>query len=416
MAFTYGLIGNPLGHSFSPQLHRMLGDYSYELRPLEPDQLEDFLLHESFQGVNVTIPYKKAVVPYCARLTERARAVGNVNTLVRQPDGSLLGDNTDLYGLQVLARQAGVELRDKKVLILGSGGASTTAQAAARLAGAREIVVVSRQGPESYEGLAQRQADAQVLINATPVGMFPKAAAMAADPRDFPALEGALDLVYNPLRSAFVQAAQAMGIPAQGGLTMLAAQAKAAAEAFTGKSDGEEKVDRLCAALLEQRRSVALSGLPGAGKTTVGALLAQAMGRPFFDVDQQIEEEAGMAVPQIFERHGEAYFRELEVQVTARAGAATGCVVAAGGGAPLRPENRFALRQNSFVVWLQRDLDQLATQGRPLSAGGPEALARMLEQRAPIYRQTADFSLSAAGGPEQTAQAILEVFHETACH
>lgn len=416
MAFTYGLIGYPLGHSFSPQLHQMLGDYPYELRPLKPEQLEDFLLREPFLGVNVTIPYKKAVIPYCARLTERARAIGSVNTLIRQPDGSLLGDNTDLYGLQTLTRQAGVEMGGKKVLILGSGGASLTAQAAARLAGAREIVVVSRQGPESYEGLARRHADARIVINATPVGMFPQSAAMAADPRDFPALEGALDLIYNPLRSAFVQAAQAMGVPAQGGLTMLAAQAKAAAEGFTGKPIGEEQVERLCAALLAQRRNIALVGMPGAGKTTAGALLAQAMGRPFLDLDQQIEEAAGMPIPQIFERYGEAHFRDLEAQITARAGAETGCVVAAGGGAPLRPENRFALRQNSFVVWLQRDVSQLATQGRPLSAGGPKALGQMLERRSPLYRQTADFALTATGGPEQTAQAILEVFHETACH
>lgn len=416
MAFAYGLIGYPLGHSFSPQLHQMLGDYPYELRPLKPEQLEDFLLREPFLGVNVTIPYKKAVIPYCARLTERARAIGSVNTLIRQPDGSLLGDNTDLYGLQTLARQAGVEMGGKKVLILGSGGASLTAQAAARLAGAREIVVVSRQGPEPYEGLARRHADAQILINATPVGMFPQSAAMAADPRDFPGLEGALDLIYNPLRSAFVQAAQAMGVPAQGGLTMLAAQAKAAAEGFTGNPIGEEQVERLCAALLAQRRNIALVGMPGAGKTTAGALLAQAMGRKFLDLDQQIEEAAGMPIPQIFERYGEAHFRDLEAQITARAGAETGCVVAAGGGAPLRPENRFALRQNSFVVWLQRDVSQLATQGRPLSAGGPKALGQMLERRSPLYRQTADFALTAAGGPEQTAQAILEVFHETACH
>ncbi len=280
MAFTYGLIGRPLEHSFSPQLHKMLGDYSYELRPLEPDQLENFLLHESFLGVNVTIPYKKAVIPYCARLTERAQAIGSVNTLVRQPDGSLLGDNTDLYGLQFLARQTGVETRGKKVLILGSGGASLTAQAAARLSGAREIVVVSRQGPETYENLDQRHPDAQVLINATPVGMYPHAGQMAADPAAFPALEGALDLIYNPLRSAFVQSAQAMGVPAQGGLAMLAAQAKAAAEVFTGRPIGEEKAEQLCAALLKQRRNIALVGMPGAGKTTVGALLAQAMGRP----------------------------------------------------------------------------------------------------------------------------------------
>ncbi len=415
MALTYGLIGCPLGHSFSPQLHRMLGDYPYELHPLEPDQLENFLLHEPFLGVNVTIPYKKAVIPYCARLTERARAIGSVNTLVRQPDGSLLGDNTDFYGLQYLARRAGVEMGGKKVLILGSGGASLTAQAVARQAGAREIVVVSRQGPENYENLARRHPDTQVLLNTTPVGMFPQAGQMAADPAEFPALEGALDLVYNPLRTAFVQAAQAKGIPAQGGLAMLAAQAKGAAELFTSQTIGEEKVEQLCASLLGQLRNIALIGMPGVGKSTAGALLAQRMNRPLLDLDQLIEQKAGMPIPQIFEQHGEAHFRQLEAEVTAQAGARTGCVIAAGGGAVLRPENRRALRENSLVIWLQRDLNRLPTEGRPLSAGGLEALEQLLRQREPLYRQTADRVLSVSEDPEQTAQSILEVFYETAC-
>lgn len=415
MGFSYGLIGFPLGHSFSPQLHRMLGDYPYELRPLEPDQLEQFLLHEPFLGVNVTIPYKKAVIPYCARLTDRARAIGSVNTLIRQPDGSLLGDNTDFYGLQYLARQAGVEMQGKKVLILGSGGASLTAQAVARQAGAREVLVISRQGPETYQGLARRHADAQVLINTTPVGMYPHAGQMAADPAEFPALEGALDLIYNPLRTAFVQAAQDRGIPAQGGLAMLAAQAKGAAELFTGKAMDEEKVAQMQAALLRQMRNIALIGMPGAGKSTAGALLARRLDRPFLDLDQLIEQRAGMPIPEIFQRYGEAHFRDLEAEVTAQAGARTGCVIAAGGGAVLRPENRRALRENSLIIWLQRDIGRLATQGRPLSAGGPEALARLLGQREPLYRQTADRALLVQQDPEQTVQSILEVFYETAC-
>lgn len=422
MAFTYGLIGEKLGHSFSQQIHRQLGDYSYELHPLPPHELGAFLQAGRFQGLNVTIPYKQAVIPYCAQLTESARLIGSVNTILRLPDGTLRGDNTDLYGLEYLARRTGVAMQGKKVVILGTGGTSLTAQAAARRAGARQIVVVSRSGPETYQGLAERHGDAQVLINTTPVGMFPQCGALAADPRAFPALEGALDVIYNPLRSAFVQAAREASLPAGapavacgGGLPMLVAQAKAAAEQFTGSPIADSRIEAIYADMMRSMQNIVLVGMPGSGKSSVGALLAQRMGRPFIDLDDLVVQQAGKPIPQIFAQEGEESFRRYESEAIRQAGAHNGCVIATGGGTVLREENRVAIRQNSFVVWLHRDLEKLPTDGRPLSAGGLEALRALLRQRALHYGRTAQLDVRNDETPEQTAQMIWEAYNEAAC-
>lgn len=416
MALEYGLIGETLGHSFSPQIHAKLGGYAYDLHPLPPEALDDFMRRRPFRGINVTIPYKKAVIPYCSQLTPAAQAIGSVNTIVRLADGTLRGDNTDLYGLMSLARRAGVIMEGKKVVILGTGGTSLTAQAAARQLGARQIVVVSRRGPETYEGLAGRHADAQVLINTTPVGMYPQGGPMAADPRQFPRLEGAMDVIYNPLRTAFVQAARSMGIPAAGGLFMLVAQAKAAAEQFLGRPLDDSSIQAIHRDLAGQLQNIVLVGMPGSGKSSVGALLAQRMGRPFLDLDSLVEQQAGMAIPQIFAQQGEEAFRRLEAQAMAQVGARTGCVIATGGGTVLRPENRQAMAQNGFVVWLQRDLSLLPTEGRPLSAGGPEALEALLRQRSPLYRAASHYAICNSGPLQQTAELIMEAFYEAAGH
>lgn len=419
MAFTFGLIGEKLGHSFSQQIHRQLGDYSYELHPLPPQELGDFLRHGAFRGLNVTIPYKQAVIPYCAQLTEGARLIGSVNTILRLPDGTLRGDNTDLYGLEYLARRTGINMAGKKVVILGTGGTSLTAQAAAKRAGAREILVVSRRGPEAYEGLAARHGDAQILINTTPVGMFPHCGEMAADPRQFPALEGALDVIYNPLRTAFVQAAQeaslppdAPALPSGGGLPMLVAQAKAAAEQFTGQPIPDSRIEEIYGAMLRDLQNIVLVGMPGSGKSSIGALLAQRMGRPFIDLDALVVERAGRPIPQIFAEEGEEAFRRYEAEAIRQAGARNGCVIATGGGTVLREENRVFIRQNSFVVWLHRDLEKLPTDGRPLSAGGLEALRGLLRQRALHYGRTAQLDVCNDGTPEQTVDTILEAYNE----
>ena len=340
----HGLIGNPLGHSFSPQLHRALGGYDYALWPLTEPQLEPFLIKREFSAVNVTIPYKKAVIPYCAALTEEAQQIGSVNCLRQEPDGTLLGHNTDLYGLLYLAGRAGVQLKGKKVAILGSGGTSLTAQAAARKEGAREVLVVSRRGELTYERLLKEHRDTEVLINTTPVGMFPHEGAYAVDPSPFPHLEGALDAVYNPLRTAFIQKVEDMGLPCSGGLPMLAAQAWAAARFFTEEDIPEEKLEKALKELELSLANLILCGMPGSGKSSLGALCAQQLGRTFVDLDTEIEKAAGCSIPEIFQKEGEEGFRRRETEALRHFSREKGLVLATGGGTVLRAENQGLLR------------------------------------------------------------------------
>lgn len=412
----YGLIGNPLGHSFSPQLHRALGGYDYALWPLTEPQLEPFLTKREFSAVNVTIPYKKAVIPYCAALTEEAQQIGSVNCLRKEPDGTLLGHNTDLYGLLYLARRAGVQLKGKKVAILGSGGTSLTAQAAARKEGAREVLVVSRRGELTYERLVKEHRDTEVLINTTPVGMFPHEGAYAVDPSLFPHLEGALDAVYNPLRTAFIQKVEDMGLPCFGGLPMLAAQAWAAARFFTGEEIPEEKLEKALSQLELSLTNLILCGMPGSGKSSLGALCAQQLGRTFVDLDAEIEKAAGCSIPEIFQKEGEEGFRRRETEALRQLNREKGLVLATGGGTVLREENQGLLRQNGLCVWVRRPLESLPTQGRPLSQGGLEKLQAMYQAREPLYRKVSRAILENTGTLQEGAEKLREVFYETAHH
>ena len=412
----YGLIGNPLGHSFSPQLHRALGGYDYALWPLTEPQLEPFLIKREFSAVNVTIPYKKAVIPYCAALTEEARQIGSVNCLRKEPDGTLLGHNTDLYGLLYLARRAGVQLKGKKVAILGSGGTSLTAQAAARKEGAREVLVVSRRGELTYERLLKEHRDTEVLINTTPVGMFPHEGAYAVDPSLFPHLEGALDAVYNPLHTAFIQKVEDMGLPCSGGLPMLAAQAWAAARFFTGEDIPEEKLEKALKELELSLANLILCGMPGSGKSSLGALCAQQLGRTFVDLDTEIEKAAGCSIPEIFQKEGEEGFRRRETEALRHFSWEKGLVLATGGGTVLREENQGLLRQNGLCVWVRRPLENLPTEGRPLSQGGLAKLQAMYQAREPLYRKVSQAILENTGTLQEGAEKLREVFYETAHH
>lgn len=409
----YGLIGESLGHSFSPWIHKQLGGYDYQLCPLPPQQLEAFLCARDFLGINVTIPYKKAVIPYCRVLSETARSIGSVNTIIRCKDGSLYGDNTDLYGFLTMARRAGVSLRGKKILILGSGGTSLTVQAACRLEQAASVIVISRHGENTYQDLP-RHMDAQVLVNTTPVGMFPHNGETLCDLNDFPLLEGVLDVVYNPLRTALLRDAQNRGIPCSCGLPMLVAQAKRAAELFMGHPLEEDRLEPVLNKLFLRQCNVILVGMPGSGKSTLGAMLAKRLDRPFVDIDEEICRETQKSIPAIFEEEGEAAFRALERQMIGRYGAQTGLVIATGGGAVCDPRNEEPLRQNGWIVHLQRPLPLLATAGRPLSQNA-EALARLWLQRSPLYEAFSDFTAENTAAPEQTAQMILEAFYEITC-
>ena len=398
----YGLLGEKLGHSFSPQIHRDLAGYDYQLLPTPPEAVEDLFARRAFQGLNVTIPYKRTVMPLCDEIDPRAAAIGAVNTVVNR-NGRLTGYNTDIDGFLYMARRAGVDMAGKKVVILGSGGTSRTARAAAGELGAREIVTVSRHGEDNYQNLS-RHADAQVLVNTTPVGMYPNWGQSPVSLESFPALEGVLDVVYNPLRTALLLQAEERGLPCSCGLPMLVAQAKRAAELFTGQNIGDSRTEAVLHGLRRQLTSIVLIGMPGCGKTTVGRALAEKLGRTFVDLDEEIVRRAGTSIPEIFAREGEAGFRERESALVREFGERTGLVVSTGGGVVTRRENYIPLKQNGLLLHLRRDPAALPTDGRPLSqATAPEELWR---RRAPLYAAFADGEIDNNGTLAGTLEEI----------
>lgn len=403
-----GLIGRKLGHSYSCQIHHAIADYSYDLWELEPEQLAPFLQKGDFAGVNVTIPYKQQVIPYLDDLSDTARAIGAVNTIVNR-SGRLYGDNTDLAGMIALIRRLGLELHGKKVLILGTGGTSKTARAAAQQLGAAEVYRLSRSGREdavTYEEARRLHGDAAVLINTTPCGMYPAVEDCPLDPADFPRLEGVVDAVYNPLRTNLVLAARERGIPAQGGLYMLAAQAVYAGALFRGCQAVQADIDLAYHTVLRQVENIILIGMPSAGKTTVGQLLARRTGKKFTDTDTLAEQRIGMTIADYFRTSGEEAFRAREQETVAEVSAAGGQIIATGGGAILRRENLTALRRNGLLVFLDRPIEQLtATVDRPL-ASDREALRRRYEERYALYRAAADVYIKNDGSPEEAADQI----------
>ena len=401
-----GLLGKTLGHSYSPAIHCRLGDYAYDLFEKTEDELDGFLRSGAFDGLNVTIPYKKTVVPYCAALSPAAKALGSVNTIVRRPDGTLYGDNTDLAGFLYMVRCSGVSVAGEKALVLGSGGASVTVVEALRQLGAREVVVISRSGENNYENL-DRHRDAALIVNTTPVGMYPNNGKAALSLEDFPALRGLLDVVYNPARTALILDAERRGIPCLSGLRMLVAQAKASAEQFTGTAIPDSRVEEIFRELSAETGNIVLVGMPGSGKSAVGRAVAEALGRPFFDADREIVRTAGMEIPAIFAGQGEAAFRDLECRVLAELGKKSGCVIATGGGCVLREENYDSLHQNGTIFWLRRDLGKLPREGRPLSQNAD--LAAMYEARKPRYERFADHAVDNDGPLPDTVQQILDV-------
>lgn len=399
-----GLLGRKLGHSYSPRIHEMLADYPYLLYEKEPEQLEDFLLHGDWTGLNVTIPYKKTALPYCAELSPLAEMLGSVNTLVRRADGSIYGDNTDAYGFERMLARPGIDCRGKKALVLGSGGASVTVQAVLRQAGA-EVVVISRSGPENYENLS-RHADAKLMVNTTPVGMYPLVGEKPLTLDAFPALEAVLDLIYNPARTELLMQAEERGIPAEGGLFMLVAQAVRAAEQFAEMQVPAERLEQVYECIRSETENIVLIGMPGCGKSTVGAMLAEETGRPLLDADEELAKRLKMPVPAFITRRGEAAFRAEETALLCELGALSGCILSTGGGCVTREENYAHLHRNGRIFWLQRDITLLPTDGRPLSQS--EGVRSLYEKRAPLYARFADCVVDNNGDVRESVRCILE--------
>lgn len=402
----YGLLGKKLGHSYSKTIHEAFAPYEYELLELTEEELDSFMRARSFCAVNVTIPYKEAVMKYLDFIDEAARQIGAVNTVVNKA-GVLYGYNTDFYGLRSLLLKNGFELSGKKVLILGSGGTSKTAEAVCRSLGG-EAYVVSRSGKVNYENVLSLCGDSSYIINTTPCGMYPKNEGQALSLEGFKGLEGVADVIYNPLRTKLLLEAGEKGLRYCGGLYMLVLQAVKASELFLNCEFPEKTGEEVYKKLLSQKENIVLTGMPGSGKTTIGRLISERLSREFVDTDELIVKKAGMEITEIFSKFGEARFRALESEVIGEASKRTGLVVATGGGAVLKKENIAALRQNGRIFFLDRPLFQIIpTADRPLSSD-ERALQKRFEERAPIYKTTCDEAVFVDGISEHAASAIID--------
>lgn len=406
----YGLIGEHLTHSYSCEIHAQIADYEYELHELAPSELGGFLTKREFNAINVTIPYKQDVIPYLDGISDTAKRIGAVNTIVNR-GGKLYGDNTDFAGMLALAKHIGVDMKGKKVLILGTGGASKTGHALAEYMGAESVYYVSRSGKNgsiTYEQAVSEHSDAQVIINATPVGMFPKQGGRPIDISAFPKLEGVLDAIYNPLRTNLILDAQERGIPAEGGLYMLSAQAVHTAAVFQDIPLDESLVDKAFKSVKNDKQNIVLIGMPSSGKTTVGRILAEKCGKELADTDEYIVKKIGMPIADFFAKHGEAEFRKIEKETVAGLASTGGKIIATGGGAVLDAENVRALKQNGVLVFLDRRPENLiATDDRPL-ASRRSALEKLYAERYDIYCAAAEVHIDANTTPGAEADAILK--------
>lgn len=402
----FGLLGRKLSHSISPEIHNLLCDYEYVLFEREPDELDEFFEKQEFSGLNVTIPYKKDVIKYCAELSETAQKIGSVNTITVRPDGTLYGDNSDYFGFSYMVEQSGVQIKDKTVLVLGTGGASLTVKAVVEDMGAKEIISVSRTGAVNYDNVYDYQ-NADVIINTTPVGMYPHNGERVIDLSRFSALSGCLDLIYNPSLTPFLYDAENLGVTYANGLTMLVAQAHMSAEKFIDSHIPEEKIEQIVAELASVRKNIVLIGMPGCGKSTVSALLGQALKREVVDTDSLVVENEKRSIPEIFASDGEEYFRACETKAVSDCTKKSTLIIATGGGAVLREENRYFIKQNSFVVWLKRNFNRLATEGRPLSKSIDD-IKKIEQVRTPVYASLADAEIEVDDDPQVTLSKILE--------
>ena len=408
----YGLIGNPLEHSFSPQIHSLIGDYEYKLYPMPEEKVAPFLADCPLDALNVTIPYKETVIPCLSRISSEAKRIGSVNTIVKEADGTLSGYNTDYFGFTAMLNYYGISPMGRKALVLGSGGASKTAQAVLSDMGARAVVVISRKGENNYGNL-HLHSDAEIIVNTTPLGMYPKNGEAAVNLRDFPNCEGVADIVYNPGKTALLLQAEELGIKCAYGLSMLAAQAIKAAEFFFNTQYGEDVLPRVLSGVAAEMRNIVLIGMPGCGKSTVGRIIADRLGRELLDSDAVILEKTGRSPAEWITLEGEKRFREIETETLRDITKLSGKVIATGGGAVTVAENRSLLRQNGSVFFINRNIELLSSEGRPLS-GGIEIRRALYEKRLPMYRAFCDAEITSGedATAEKTAEGIVALFRK----
>lgn len=404
----YGLLGEHLPHSFSPQIHLALGNHDYNLFEVAPQHLEAFMKKHDFKGINVTIPYKKAVIPYLDVVSPEAQKIGAVNTVTVR-DGKLYGDNTDYFGFVYMLEKSGISVKDKKAVVLGGGGASATVQAVLRDFGASEVIVVDLNTENNYDNLYLHY-DAQIIVNTTPVGMYPNNLKSLVNLDDFKNITGVLDVVYNPLKTKLILDAEARNIPSSAGLSMLVAQAKKAHEIFFDTKIDTSVCEKIENVLKMQMCNIVLIGMAGCGKSTVGKVLSEKLGKELVDTDQMIENAENMPIPEIIEKFGEIHFRNCENAAVMLAGREKECVIATGGGVITRPENYNPLKQNGIIVFINRDADLLPTKGRPLSQ--MHGVKALYEQRMPLYRQFADVEIDGNGTIEEVADRIIKEMKE----
>lgn len=404
----YGCIGKKLTHSFSKEIHSRLADHEYELIELNENELEDFIKGKDFGAINVTIPYKQTVIPYLDSLSDVAKHIGAVNTIVNR-NGKLYGYNTDYYGMKALIERIGIDLKNKKVLILGTGGTSKTARVLTEDMGASEIITVSRTKSENhitYDEAINEHSDAEIIINTTPSGMYPDCDWQPIDISFFNNLEGVVDAVYNPLCTSLVLNAKAKGIKAEGGLYMLVMQAVVAVEKFLDAEIPKAVADNVYESVFASKENIVLTGMPGSGKSTVGKLL-NIDGFSFVDTDEEIEKLCGCTIKELISCKGEKFFRDFETKVIKDISSKGSQIISTGGGAVLREENVHYLKRNGKLFFINADFERLCpTDNRPLS-DTKEKLRKLYDERIDIYKFTADVIVPNMTTPEEEAQFIL---------
>ncbi len=407
----YGLIGRSLVHSFSKNIHRELSDYVYNYYEITKEDLPSLLKEEDIGGFNVTIPYKQEVIKYCKSLSPSAKKIGSVNTLVYDKDRNIKGYNTDYDGFIYLLKRSNIELKEASVLILGSGGTSLTATAVASDLGAAKITVVSRKGPVTYENL-EPYYNSTIIINTTPVGMYPNNGESLIDLSLFKECKAVVDVVYNPLKTKLILQAESLGIKATGGLPMLVAQARTASELFTGKTISDAKVESIIKSLSKEKENIILVGMPGCGKSTIGAALAKLTGKELIETDALVEAQEKKTIPEIFQEKGEEYFREVEKSIVASVGKRSGVIISTGGGVILNKENLEPLRQNGRIYFIKRPIENLSRNGRPLSRS-LIALKEMYKIRLPLYLSFANEIVYNITTVSETAYRILQIYNKS---